>query len=1008
MFGFMAAVAAAAAPFVQWAVNEGQRTQEEKLQRNFARREDERQANENDQIMADYGSERGRLAKSMYDQTMQQQMTLARSGGTAASQAASQNQALNMAPSIVNNANLAATEGAMGYASMMGQNRLGQGNLSLNKQQFDWQQGEHSLDRRERALATMFGAMGGGISSLGSMMGGSGGAAGAGAGAGAAGMMSDARTKEFNRGVGYKWPAGNMVASDERVKDAAQDLAQAQSDYTERTGKPAYPAPSQEITLGPQEITSDPNDQDAGHLMNYMIAKNLQLHNEGKPYENPSFITPDNMRKAVRWGEENLRKDPNGYSGVWNEPGRLASGSKPISALDAMLAYGEASRQNRALASGPSGPPETGPQAGGTPIDPGSFYQPHGMPGPAKYSDADLPTYPRPSFAGPRQDMSVVPDEPYVPGRNMIPSQKDPWGDELPPYKWKGPGQIRDAANSLPSDHPYFTHPGGGLNPPVRNPVVYPTQADLVDEAGAFIPRYRHIPEHERRQMAEEQELYSSKINFSPGVFGAGKFGYDSGKVDPNSQGARARAAREHGYDAYGYQPPGQRTGGGFFGGLKNWAQDVAGFWGKDKSFYGESGRKLSEAERYNRMNGDYENSLTSQQRPWVDPKSPVPSTSFDKLPLIFRPTENSPGYYKAPDGRIESVFDRPSAPKQPPAQQPAQTPTTMDEAKGYMELLNPPAQPAPNNETGSQRGRELEKQMENAPNPSTPYDEVPDVPEGGKDKGSFFRVRRPMQEGYASYRSVDGAAKNDIGRPVYTGPRDDTGQPIDLSLDISPQFGPIDMVEPNDAAAKAKAPEQNVNVKGQLPVVVAEEEKEPDPNDKNRDDQLEALRGYAKQQAKADEESAEAAADFREGRNISATERLKRMRAQRHGQGQWPAASFNWQQSDEGSKNKGAGSPGAAAEAFRNTPGYAYTYKDEFLGNPGTKPGPQYGIMAQDLEKSPAGSTVVSEDETGMKYVDTERLSSLNSAAIHDVLKRLDKLEGRRRGGTGQRSGRS
>jgi hypothetical protein len=132
-----------------------------------------------------------------------------------------------------------------------------------------------------------------------------------------------------------------------------------------------------------------------------------------------------------------------------------------------------------------------------------------------------------------------------------------------------------------------------------------------------------------------------------------------------------------------------------------------------------------------------------------------------------------------------------------------------------------------------------------------------------------------------------------------------------------------------------------------------------------------------------------------------------------RENQGQGPAMSQEepkWMRlggalkklmSDEESKDRGRirEGDGLASEVFRKTPGYAYEYKDEFQGQPGTEPGQQYGIMAQDLERSRMGRTVVDEDENGMKRVDTERLTLLNSAGINEILQRLDALEGRLNG---------
>jgi len=50
---------------------------------------------------------------------------------------------------------------------------------------------------------------------------------------------------------------------------------------------------------------------------------------------------------------------------------------------------------------------------------------------------------------------------------------------------------------------------------------------------------------------------------------------------------------------------------------------------------------------------------------------------------------------------------------------------------------------------------------------------------------------------------------------------------------------------------------------------------------------------------------------------------------------------------------------------------------------------------MAQDLEKTPAGASVVATDpKTGMKSVDTDRLSLVNTAALSEQQRRIDDLE--------------
>lgn len=86
--------------------------------------------------------------------------------------------------------------------------------------------------------------------------------------------------------------------------------------------------------------------------------------------------------------------------------------------------------------------------------------------------------------------------------------------------------------------------------------------------------------------------------------------------------------------------------------------------------------------------------------------------------------------------------------------------------------------------------------------------------------------------------------------------------------------------------------------------------------------------------------------------------------------------------------------SRGALADARGplRTPGYEYEYKDP--SSPGARPGPQYGIMAQDLEKTPAGASVVGE-KNGRKFVDPGRLSLLTAAEVAKQRQELDQLQG-------------
>lgn len=83
------------------------------------------------------------------------------------------------------------------------------------------------------------------------------------------------------------------------------------------------------------------------------------------------------------------------------------------------------------------------------------------------------------------------------------------------------------------------------------------------------------------------------------------------------------------------------------------------------------------------------------------------------------------------------------------------------------------------------------------------------------------------------------------------------------------------------------------------------------------------------------------------------------------------------------------------AIKAFDETAGYSYNYKDpEAMG---ATDGRQFGIMAQDLEKTPAGRSVVKKGPNGTKMVDTSRLALVEGAAINGLLKRIEALEGKK-----------
>ncbi len=75
------------------------------------------------------------------------------------------------------------------------------------------------------------------------------------------------------------------------------------------------------------------------------------------------------------------------------------------------------------------------------------------------------------------------------------------------------------------------------------------------------------------------------------------------------------------------------------------------------------------------------------------------------------------------------------------------------------------------------------------------------------------------------------------------------------------------------------------------------------------------------------------------------------------------------------------------------------FTYKDKAHNIPdaenrGVDDDLHYGIKAQDLEKNPMTASAVVEDEMGNKLVDTKELTTINSAVISEICKRLEIIE--------------
>lgn len=74
---------------------------------------------------------------------------------------------------------------------------------------------------------------------------------------------------------------------------------------------------------------------------------------------------------------------------------------------------------------------------------------------------------------------------------------------------------------------------------------------------------------------------------------------------------------------------------------------------------------------------------------------------------------------------------------------------------------------------------------------------------------------------------------------------------------------------------------------------------------------------------------------------------------------------------------------------------GYAYNYTPDSGEDPSKR---RYGVMAQDLEKTPMGASVV-HDTPGGKMVDTRMATGVQFAALSDLQRQLDELKGGRRG---------
>lgn len=84
---------------------------------------------------------------------------------------------------------------------------------------------------------------------------------------------------------------------------------------------------------------------------------------------------------------------------------------------------------------------------------------------------------------------------------------------------------------------------------------------------------------------------------------------------------------------------------------------------------------------------------------------------------------------------------------------------------------------------------------------------------------------------------------------------------------------------------------------------------------------------------------------------------------------------------------------PSPIQETLRTTQPYAFNYKPGYGEDPGQR---HVGIMAQDLEKTPAGSTLVKEGPKG-KMIDGKQAVGFNLAAAADLQKQIDALKAER-----------
>jgi hypothetical protein len=92
-----------------------------------------------------------------------------------------------------------------------------------------------------------------------------------------------------------------------------------------------------------------------------------------------------------------------------------------------------------------------------------------------------------------------------------------------------------------------------------------------------------------------------------------------------------------------------------------------------------------------------------------------------------------------------------------------------------------------------------------------------------------------------------------------------------------------------------------------------------------------------------------------------------------------------------------------AALDTARQTPMYRYTYTTP---RDPSELGPQTGIMAQDLAKTPLGREAISPGPDGMARIDTGKAALISLGAVNDLNAKIDALLAKSRGPNAEMAG--